>query len=176
MESYLLFLYQLRDASLIVIAALAAYLMAIYVIRKVTSTLVAMSASKTARSIDSRVRGIQSLLLRIAEIVLLLWAALLVLDVFRVDIMPFFATAGIAGIVITFASQSLLKDIAGGIGILLHDRFRKGDIITVNGIQGVVEDITLTHTILSEKHTTYSIPNGSIGVVGVLTTDQRRKN
>lgn len=175
MEGSFLFLYQLRDMSLILIAGLAAYLMAIIVIRNITGTLAAMSQSTIARSIDSRVRSIRSLLLRIVEIILVVWAVLLLLDMFHIDVMPLFATAGIAGLIVTFASQSLLKDIMGGISILFHDRFRKGDIITVDGINGVVEDITLTHTVISEKHTRYSIPNSSIGIVGIVATNHQRK-
>jgi small conductance mechanosensitive channel len=44
-------------------------------------------------------------------------------------------------VAIGFAFQNILQNFLAGILILLHEPFRLGDVITVNGLEGTVEDI-----------------------------------
>jgi len=62
-----------------------------------------------------------------------------------------FASAGVLAAFIGFASQKAFSNIIGGIFILIFKPFRVGDNIeVVNGQKGIVEEITLRHTVLKD--------------------------
>lgn len=62
-----------------------------------------------------------------------------------------FASAGVLAAFIGFASQKAFSNIIGGIFILIFKPFRVGDSIEIaNGHRGIVEEITLRHTIIKD--------------------------
>lgn len=119
---------------------------------------------------DARIRGMSVLFLAVARWVMYGIILFVSLVTFNVNIAPLLAGAGVIGIAISIALQALLKDVAAGMGILIGNTFKQGDIIITNGIQGSVEHISLTQTIVRDKQTIYHIPNGQISIVGVVHT------
>lgn len=75
-----------------------------------------------------------------------------------------FAGAGILAAIIGFASQKAFSNIIGGIFILIFRPFRVMDTIELgNGNRGVVEEITLRHTIIRNyENRRIIIPNAII--------------
>lgn len=75
-----------------------------------------------------------------------------------------FAGAGILFAIIGFAAQEAFSNIVGGVFIVFFKPFRVGDLIRVGTFNyGVVEDITLRHTIiLNFEHKRIVIPNSVI--------------
>ena len=75
-----------------------------------------------------------------------------------------FAGAGIIAMVIGFASQKAFSNIISGIFILIFKPFRVNDTIEfLNSTKGVVEEITLRHTIIRNyENRRVIIPNGNI--------------
>ncbi|TAF34097.1 MAG: mechanosensitive ion channel family protein [Cytophagales bacterium] len=67
---------------------------------------------------------------------------------FRSVAVTLFAGAGVFAAFIAFASQKAFGDIVSGIFIVIFKPFRVGDVLHITGIYGIVEDITLRHTIL----------------------------
>jgi hypothetical protein len=62
--------------------------------------------------------------------------------------------------------QSLIKDGINGFFIILEDQYAVGDVITVHGIRGLVENINLRITqIRDEEGRLVTIPNSEIGVI-----------
>lgn len=54
------------------------------------------------------------------------------------------AGAGVAGIVIGFGAQSLIKDVLAGVFLIYERQPHKGDYVTVNNLfNGTVEEIGL---------------------------------
>lgn len=76
-----------------------------------------------------------------------------------------FAGAGIIGIVVGFASQKAVSNVISGVFLLMFKPFRVGDIIQVSGQRkGVVEEITLWHTLIKDyENRRIIIPNNSMG-------------
>ncbi len=72
-----------------------------------------------------------------------------------------FASAGVMAAVVGFASQKAFSNIIAGIFILIFKPFRVGDAIEVsNGRRGIVEEITLRHTVIRDyEHRRLVIPN-----------------
>lgn len=74
------------------------------------------------------------------------------------------ASAGILAAIIGFASQKAFANIIGGIFILMFKPFRVGDTIEVGiNMKGVVEEITLRHTVIRNyENRRMIIPNANI--------------
>jgi small conductance mechanosensitive channel len=75
-----------------------------------------------------------------------------------------FAGAGILAVIVGFASQAAFSNIVSGIFIALFKPFRIDDRIKIgNDIAGVVEDITLRHTVIKNfENKRIIIPNAVI--------------
>jgi len=56
---------------------------------------------------------------------------------------------GIGSVAIGFAFQNILQNFLAGILILLHEPFQLGDVISVTGIEGSVDDIQARATVVS---------------------------
>ncbi len=111
------------------------------------------------------------------ELVFLATAAVAVLGAFGVDTTPAVASLGVVGIAVGFGAQALVKDCINGAFILLEDQYRRGDVVKVAGISGLVEDISLRRTILRDMDgTVHSIPNGEVTISSNLTRDWSRVN
>jgi small conductance mechanosensitive channel len=95
----------------------------------------------------------------------LIAAIFLILGDLGFSIAPVVAGLGISGIAIGLGAQTLVKDAINGIFILAENQFRVGDIVTVAGAKGQVEEIGLRRTILrAEDGTVFTVPNSSIAV------------
>ena len=84
-----------------------------------------------------------------------------------------FAGAGIAAVVIGLASQKALANIISGIFILIFKPFRIHDIIEFkDGQKGVVEEITLRHTIIKDyENRRIIIPNSIISDETIINSN-----
>ena len=60
-----------------------------------------------------------------------------------VNIAPLLAGAGIVGIAIGFGSQKLVQDLITGLFLLLENAMQVGDTVTVSGLSGVVENLSI---------------------------------
>jgi small conductance mechanosensitive channel len=89
-----------------------------------------------------------------------------------VNLGPLLASAGVAGVAIGLAAQNLVKDMLNGTFILLEDQFNVGDVVTVAGLTGTVEAMTLRKTsIRGGDGTLYMVPNSQITTVANQSAD-----
>jgi len=87
-----------------------------------------------------------------------------------VDIQPLVAGAGVAGVAVGFGAQSIVKDFFAGFFILLEAQFDVGDTVTVSGVTGTVERMTMRITVLRDPQgTAHFIPNSAITTVANRT-------
>lgn len=101
-----------------------------------------------------------------------IWLATIafVLGAIGISVAPMLAGAGIAGVAVGFGAQSIVKDFFSGFFILLENQFSVGDTVTVAGITGTVEQMTLRITVLRDAAgTAYFIPNSNISNVANKT-------
>ncbi|NLP46113.1 MAG: mechanosensitive ion channel family protein [Epulopiscium sp.] len=116
-----------------------------------------------------------SLSISILRYVLYFIVGIQVLSFFGVSLTSVLTLAGVGGVAIGFGAQSLVKDIITGFFILLEDQFGVGDIVTLNGKTGTVEEMGLRTTqIRSFDGDLHIIPNGEIGIVTNSTRDFKR--
>ncbi|MCB2219065.1 MAG: mechanosensitive ion channel family protein [Bacteroidetes bacterium] len=75
-----------------------------------------------------------------------------------------FAGAGILAAIVGFASQKAFANIISGVFILMFKPFRVGDTLEIsNSKKGIVEEITLRHTVIKDyENRRIIIPNSQI--------------
>ena len=89
-----------------------------------------------------------------------------------VNLAPLLASAGIAGVAIGLAAQNIVKDVLNGTLILVEDQFNVGDVVTVAGLTGNVESMTLRKTtVRGGDGTLYVVPNSQITTVANQSAD-----
>ena len=99
-------------------------------------------------------------------------AFLQVLTIFDIPYQPLLASAGILGVGIGLGAQSIFKDMLNGIFILLEDQYNVGEVVTIAGLKGTVEDLSLRSTRLRDGDgTLYLIPNSQIATVSNQSRD-----
>jgi small conductance mechanosensitive channel len=85
---------------------------------------------------------------------------------------PLLASAGVAGIAIGLAAQTIVKDILNGMLVVVEDQFNLGDVVKLVGMTGTVESMSLRRTELRDGDgTLYVIPNSQITTVANLSRD-----
>ncbi|MDO4287050.1 MAG: mechanosensitive ion channel family protein [Eubacteriales bacterium] len=73
------------------------------------------------------------------------------------------ASGGIVAVIVGFAAQDTLGNVAGGVMILFFKPFVIGDFVRYNDVSGTIEEITLRHTVIrTPANKRIIIPNGTI--------------
>jgi moderate conductance mechanosensitive channel len=84
-------------------------------------------------------------------------------NVLHFNLSPLLASAGVAGVAIGLAAQTIVKDVLNGILILIEDQYNVGDVVTLAGMTGTVETMTLRKTtVRAFDGTLYTIPNSQV--------------
>ena len=113
-----------------------------------------------------RAATVSKILRKLATAVIAAVGTLGVFNTLGIPIMPFLATAGVAGIAIAFGAQSLVKDFFRGFFLMAGNQIRQGDVVEIAGKSGLVEDITLRYVQLRDySGNVHFVPNGDISVV-----------
>lgn len=173
---------QLLHVALIVAVALLAYLAlrstVTLAVRHLLERRTDPEAGDTLSAIEleRRVRTLERLTLRVAAVVIVIIAGLMVLSPF-VDIGPAVAGFGVVGIAVGFGAQTLIKDWLAGIFVIIENQYSQGDVVRIAGVDGVVEDFSLRRTVLRDLNgTVHSVPNGQITVASNMTRVWARVN
>ncbi|MBX6378163.1 MAG: mechanosensitive ion channel family protein [Clostridia bacterium] len=119
---------------------------------------------------ERRARTLATIVSKTGGIAITAVAGVTVLDQLGVDIRPIVTAAGIGGLAVGFGAQNLVRDVISGFFLLVENQIRVGDVVSINGMSGLVESITLRITVLRDlSGTVHIIPNGSINAVSNLT-------
>ena len=123
-------------------------------------------ATKTTTKVDD---ALFDIIKRFSSIIIYTTAIILTLDVLGVNIMPFVAGAGVAGIAIGFAAKDTLSNLIAGILLIMDRPFEIGDRIEIwsapanSATWGDVIDIGLRATkIQTTDNIVIVIPNNEI--------------
>lgn len=121
----------------------------------------------------SQVRTLASVI-RATGIGLIIFLALMeILPILGFKLEPLLASAGVAGVAIGLAAQTIVKDCLNGFLILIEDQYNVGDVVKLAGLGGTVEGMTLRRTMVRDggDGTLYIIPNSQITTVANQTRD-----
>jgi small conductance mechanosensitive channel len=120
----------------------------------------------------SELRTVAGILRTTAYAVIAFIALLHILPIFKIELAPLLASAGVVGLGIGLGAQSLFKDILNGVFILVDNQFNVGDSVKIASLTGTVEDLTLRRTILRDSEgTLHIVPNSQITTVANYSRD-----
>jgi small-conductance mechanosensitive channel len=141
--------------------------------------------AQSARS--ARLRTLLPLLRSTLLVAIAVVAGLMVLSEIGVNIAPLLAGAGIVGVAIGFGSQTLVRDLITGIFLLLENAMQVGDFVTVSGLSGSVEALSVrtirlragdgsVHIILFSAVTSVTNVNRGLGNASINVTVDFRED
>lgn len=150
----------LCDYVIKIIIAIALYIIASKILKKITNVVQASLDKKNVDQIASH------FILNIIKYGILTFIIISIITQLKiVEVTSIAALVASAGVGISLAMQGALSNFAGGVLLLILRPFRKGDYILIPGanVEGVVEEIeiyyTTVRTILGE---TVKIPNSQL--------------
>jgi small-conductance mechanosensitive channel len=115
---------------------------------------------------SARLRTLQPMLRTVLLGTLIGIFGLTALSEIGVDIAPLLAGAGILGVAIGFGSQKLVQDFITGIFLLLENAMQVGDWVTVAGLSGSVENLSIrTMRLRAGDGSVHIIPFSSVSTV-----------
>lgn len=127
--------------------------------------------AKRGTEASDRAHTLWLMIRRTVLLVVVVSTVLALLQVWGISIGPFLAVGALVGAAVGFGAQDVIKDVLAGFFILLEDQFRVGDVVTIAGTAGVVEDIQFRVTKLRDlEGNVHYVPNGQITVASNLTS------
>lgn len=164
----------LRIIAVLVLAFIATRTIA-RLMRALRSYMVKMmlkSAGGHEYEVEKRADTIQGLVGKALFILIWMVAGLMILKELNFDVRPLLAGAGVAGVAIGLGAQNIIKDVLGGIFLMMENQIRVNDVAVINGKTGLVEEINLRTTVLrGEDGAVHCFPNGIIQGLSNLTRE-----
>jgi small-conductance mechanosensitive channel len=131
----------------------------------------------SAVELTKRMDTLDALGSRVLQGFILIIASITILGEIGVNIAPAVAGLGVVGIAVGFGAQTLVRDYFNGALILIENWFSLGDVVTVAGVTGTVEDLSLRRTTLRDLDgTVHVVPNSEIHVASNRTRTWARIN
>jgi moderate conductance mechanosensitive channel len=168
-------LVQTAEAGLKIVLTLLAFIVLRWLAVRAISLLMLplrLRAEKQDESHAGRLRTLQSLAASAISYVLLFLAVVTVLGEIGVNVAALVASAGVAGLALTFGAQRMVRDVLAGFFMLLEDQFRVGEYVTLVGgpglpqLTGTIQEIGLRITRMVDSAGKYVvIGNGDIAAV-----------
>jgi small-conductance mechanosensitive channel len=120
--------------------------------------------AQVARAV--RVRTLLPIMRAALAITIVTIVGLTTLSQIGVNIAPLLAGAGIVGVAIGFGSQKLVQDVITGIFLLLENAMQVGDSVTLAGVSGTVENLSIrTIRLRAGDGSLYVIPFSSVTMI-----------
>lgn len=156
----------------ILVTAIGAWLLT-RVLKALTNRIVRITERHAAGAARlAQVRTLASVIRATGIGFIVFLAALEILPLLGFKLEPLLASAGVAGVAIGLAAQTIVKDCLNGVLILVEDQYNVGDKVRLAGLGGVVESLSLRKTTVRDGDgTLYVIPNSQITTVANLTRD-----
>ena len=119
-----------------------------------------------------QLRTLASIIHSVGISIIYFLALLQILEKLEVNVGPFLASAGIAGLAIGFGAQTLVHDVINGFFIIIENIYDIGDVVKIAGVQGTVEYMSLRKTVLrDDTGALHSVPNSEVKIISNMTRD-----
>jgi small conductance mechanosensitive channel len=164
----------LRIVAILIFAFIATRAMArlLMSLRGYTVKMMLRSGGANEFEVEKRAETIGNLMGNFFFMLIWIIAALMILKEMNFDVRPLLAGAGVAGVAIGFGAQNIIKDVLGGMFLMMENQIRVNDVVVINGKTGLVEEINLRTTVLrGEDGAVHIFPNGTIQGLSNLTRE-----
>jgi moderate conductance mechanosensitive channel len=120
--------------------------------------------------VERRRLTLEGLTYRSLRILILIIAFLMTLRVLNLDIGPAIAGLGIVGLALSLGAQHVVRDYVAGAFVFIENQYSKGDLVSIAGLTGTVEDVSLRRTTLRDYDgTLHYVPHGLIQTASNLS-------
>jgi small-conductance mechanosensitive channel len=137
------------------------FVIVVMVVATIIAKLVTTNLRRTL--IDKMKRDQLELMLKIIYFGIITVAFIGVLPALGLELSGLLVAGGIVGIVIGFASQSVVANLVSGIFLISEKPIKIGDQINIDGVAGFVEDVNILSTIIRTYDGLYvRIPNEKV--------------
>ncbi len=154
----------------IIAGAFVVFVIIVSIIRRRLGRFFERKIPEDRMLVRKRTLTFNSVVSNLIIVVAFIAAAMIIADQLGISVTPLLAGAGVAGIVVGFGAQSLIKDLINGVFILFEQWYQVGDVVTIGGTTGSVERFNLRTTVIRDiEGTVHYIPNGEITVLGNRT-------
>ena len=144
-------------------------------IGKVVIGRIASSYGKKSPDALQRSQTFRSIFSSVFSYIMFFILAMIILPLFGVDVTSFLAAAGVVGVALAFGAQTLVKDLLSGLFIWGERSLAVGDLVSINGLDGTVENITIrTTSIRNYNGNLVTIPNGDIRTISNMSRGFKR--
>jgi small conductance mechanosensitive channel len=124
------------------LAAVVVFVVGMLVARRVGKLL---QAALSKRDMDPPLRN---LLVRFGKLAIMILAILIAILQLGFQVWPLIAGVSVLGVGVGLAMQGVLSNLVAGLTIIFVKKFRVGEYIEINSVQGVVDNIELFSTTL----------------------------
>ena len=132
---------------------------------------------KAKDEMEKRINTLSRVFAFTGTVIIALIASFMVLAELNINIAPLLAGFGVIGVAVGFGAQYLIRDLIGGLFVIMEDQYNVGDVVKISGIAGIVEEINLRRTVLRDLDgIVHFIPNGESGVASNYTREWSRVN
>lgn len=146
--------------------AIAIALLAFFLVRIIDKLFYKKILDKEKGVRQSKIKTVGSIFNSFVKIVLYSLAIILILDLYGVNTNSFLAVAGVGGIAIAFAAQSIVADVITGAFILFENQYNIGDWVTIGSKSGTVIEMGMRVVKLKDlSGLIHIIPNGKVDMV-----------
>lgn len=123
------------------------------------------------REYAQRIATIAGVLRVVVNITVWIIVLLTIMGIWGIPLSPLVAVGATVGVAIGFGAQDFVKDVIGGFLILVEDQYSIDDVVTIAGVSGTVEAITLRTTVLRDLDgNQHHVPNGEVRVSSNMTS------
>ena len=120
----------------------------------------------------ARMRTLMPMYRSVLMVSIFLVAGLTILSEIGVNIAPLLAGAGVIGLAIGFGSQKLVQDIITGLFLLLENTMQVGDVVSLGGLSGTVENLSVrTIRLRALDGSVHIVPFSAVTTVTNMTRD-----
>ncbi|HLH00081.1 MAG TPA: mechanosensitive ion channel domain-containing protein [Bryobacteraceae bacterium] len=141
-------------------------------VRKYSVKMMLRAGGGNEIELEKRAKTIAGLSRKVLFVLIWTIAWLMILKEMNFDVRPLLAGAGVVGVAVGFGAQNIVKDILGGLFLMMENQIRVNDVAIINGKSGLVEEINLRTTVLrGEDGAVHIFPNGNIQTLSNLTRE-----
>jgi small conductance mechanosensitive channel len=112
-----------------------------------------------------RIETLWSVLRALVAVAIVVVVVLTIMAIWGIPIGPFLAVGTVIGVALGFGAQDMVRDFIAGFLIIAEDQFSVGDVVSIAGVTGTVQEIRLRITVLRDLDgRVHYVPNGKIEV------------
>jgi small-conductance mechanosensitive channel len=163
---------QVLQATITIIVTLVASLVTWELVNLAIERHLTRLAREAQLARSARLRTLLPMLRTTLLATVCLVAGLVVLSEIGVNIGPLLAGAGVIGLAIGFGSQKLVQDIITGLFLLLENTMQVGDVVSLGGLSGTVENLSIrTIRLRALDGSVHIVPFSAVTTVTNMTRD-----